>query len=300
MTRLSEIQSHIASMDGLLDIVGAMRSLAGMRVQESQRALPGIRSYADSMASAIGSALLLMPQPIENDPRDQTRRALILCMAEHGFVGGFNERMLEAAEGTLKPADLLFVLGSRGAALTFERGHKIAWTRPIATRLAGAPDAINRLTNELYTRIARGDVRRVEVMYGRYRQGSSSMIERRLLLPLDTTTLATARARQAPLHNLTPRPLLEKLMAEYVFALLTEAAVESLASENAARFAAMESAHDNVSKKLAGLQENARQARQTEITSELLDLMTGAEAMQPLASHHRRASNPYLRSYGKK
>ena len=42
-------------------------------------------------------------------------------------------------------------------------------------------------------------------------------------------------------------------MAEYVFALLTEAAVESLASENAARFAAMESAHDNVSKKLAGL-----------------------------------------------
>jgi F-type H+-transporting ATPase subunit gamma len=213
-------------------------------------------------------------------------------MAEHGFVGGFNERMLEAAEGTLKPADLLFVLGSRGAALAFERGRKIAWTRPIATRLAGAPDAVNRLTNELYTRIARGDVRRVEVMYGRYRQGSSSMIERRLLLPLDTTTLATAKARQAPLHNLTPRPLLEKLMAEYVFALLTEAAVESIASENAARFAAMESAHDNVSKKLAGLQENARQARQTEITSELLDLMTGAEAMQPLASHHRRASNP--------
>jgi F-type H+-transporting ATPase subunit gamma len=68
-------------------------------------------------------------------------------------------------------------------------------------------------------------------------------------------------------------------MAEYLFALLTEAAVESIASENAARFAAMESAHDNVSKKLAGLQQNARQARQTEITSELLDLITGAEAI---------------------
>jgi len=75
-------------------------------------------------------------------------------------------------------------------------------------------------------------------------------------------------------------------MAEYVFALLTEAAVESIASENAARFAAMESAHENVSKKLAGLQENAHQARQTEITSELLDLMTGAEAMQS-TPHHR-------------
>jgi len=286
MTRLTKIQSHIVSMDELLDIVGAMRSLAGMRVQESQHALPGIRSYADSMATAIGSALLLMPQPVTEAHQRRGRCAAILCMAEHGFVGGFNERMLEAAEATLNPSDMLFVLGSRGAALAYERGREIAWTRPMATRLAGAPDAVNSLTNELYARIARGEIARVEVMFARYRQGAASMIEHRLLLPLDTASLAAKSARQVPLHNLAPRPLLEKLIADYVFALLTEAAVESIASENAARFAAMESAHDNVSKKLAGLQENARQARQTEITSELLDLMTGAEALQVRAHRH--------------
>ena len=286
MTRLTKIQSHIVSMDELLDIVGAMRSLAGMRVQESQHTLPGIRSYADSMATAIGSALLLMPQPVTEAHQRRGRCAAILCMAEHGFVGGFNERMLEAAEATLNASDMLFVLGSRGAALVYERGREIAWTRPMATRLAGAPDAVNSLTNELYARIARGEIARVEVMFARYRQGAASMIEHRLLLPLDTASLAAKSARQVPLHNLAPRPLLEELIADYVFALLTEAAVESIASENAARFAAMESAHDNVSKKLAGLQENARQARQTEITSELLDLMTGAEALQVRAHRH--------------
>ena len=286
MTRLTKIQSHIVSMDELLDIVGAMRTLAGMRVQESQHALPGIRSYADSMATAIGSALLLMPQPVTEAHQRRGRCAAILCMAEHGFVGGFNERMLEAAEATLNASDMLFVLGSRGAALAYERGREIAWTRPMATRLAGALDAVNSLTNELYARIARGEIARVEVMFARYRQGAASMIEHRLLLPLDTASLAAKSARQVPLHNLAPRPLLEKLIADYVFALLTEAAVESIASENAARFAAMESAHDNVSKKLAGLQENARQARQTEITSELLDLMTGAEALQVRAHRH--------------
>ena len=286
MTRLSQIQSHIASVDELLDIVGAMRSLAGMRVQESQHALPGIRSYADSMATAIGSALLLMPQPVTEAHQRRGRCAAILCMAEHGFVGGFNERMLEAAEATLNASDMLFVLGSRGAALAYERGREMAWTRPMATRLAGALDAVNSLTNELYARIARGEIARVEVMFARYRQGAASMIEHRLLLPLDTASLAAKSARQVPLHNLAPRPLLEELIADYVFALLTEAAVESIASENAARFAAMESAHDNVSKKLAGLQENARQARQTEITSELLDLMTGAEALQVRAHRH--------------
>lgn len=288
MTRLSEIQSHIGSMNELLDIVGAMRSLAGMRMQESQHALPGIRGYAESMANAIGSAFLLMHQSLGDARQDRARRVVILCMTEHGFVGEVNERMLEAVEATLEAADLLFVLGSRGAALTFEHGHKIAWTRPMATRLAGAPDMVNRLTNELYARIARGEITRVEVIYGRYRQGAPTTIECRLILPIDTVALSSKNAHQAPLHNLPPRPLLEKLMAEYVFALLTEAAVESIASENAARFAAMESAHDNISKKLAGLQENARQARQTEITSELLDLMTGAEAMQPAPHRHSR------------
>jgi len=280
MTRLAELRGHIISMQELLDIVGAMRSLAGMRVQEAQHALPGIRRFADSMAAAIGAALLLVPQPVMDPGAERGRRALVLCAAEHGFVGGFNERLIEAATAILGPTDLLFVLGSRGAALTLERRRKLIWTRPMATRLAGAPDVIDRLAGELYGRIIRGEISRIEVMFGRYRQGVASTIERRLLLPLDTKALAATQPRQAPLHNLAPRRLLEKLMAEYVFALLTEAVVESIASENAARFAAMQSAHDNVSRKLAQLQLDARQARQTEITAELLDLMTGAEAMR--------------------
>jgi F-type H+-transporting ATPase subunit gamma len=280
MTRLAEIQGHIASMDELRDIVGAMRSLAGMRVQEAQRALPGICRYAGSMAAAISAALLLMPEPLPEGGAERGHKALVLCAAEHGFVGGFNERLLEAAEATLRPIDRLFVLGSRGAALALERGWQVTWSSPLATRVGGAPDAINRLAGELYTRILSGEISRIDVMFGRYRQGTPPQITKRLVLPLDTQALAATQPRQAPLYNLAPRRLLEKLMAEYVFALLTEAAVESIASENAARFAAMESAHDNVTRKLAQLQQNARQARQTEITSELLDLMTGAEAMR--------------------
>ena len=100
------------------------------------------------------------------------------------------------------------------------------------------------------------------------------------MLPLDPASLAPAPAGPPPLHNLAPEICCREAVADYVFALLTEAAVESLASENAARFAAMESAHDNVSKKLEELRQDARQARQDEITTELLDLVTGAEASQ--------------------
>ena len=132
---------------------------------------------------------------------------------------------------------------------------------------------------QLYRLIARCRIAGVEVLFARHRQDGAASIERRRLLPLDLASLAPKEPRLPPLCNLAPQLLLEKLVADYLFAPLTEAAVESLASENAARFAAMGSAHDNVSKKLEELRQEARQALgQSEITSELLDLVTGTEA----------------------
>lgn len=280
MTRLAEIQARIGSMDELRDIVGAMRSLAGMRMQEAQHALTSVRRYAEAMATGLASTLPLMAGSMHEAPADRGRRALVLCTAEHGFVGGFNELLAEAAEAALEPGDALFVLGTRGAALALERRWPMVWTRPMATRLAGTSETVRLLSAELYTRIASVEISRVEVMFARTRQSGTPVVTRTLLLPLDLASLEAKQPRQPPLHNLKPIPLHEKLMVEYVFALLTEAAVESIASENAARFAAMQSAHDNVSKKLGKLRQEERVARQDEITTELLDLVIGAEALR--------------------
>jgi F-type H+-transporting ATPase subunit gamma len=279
MTRLAEIQGHIGSMDELQDIVGAMRSLAGMRVQEAQRALPGIRHYAQSLAGSVGAALALLPEPAAETIGGG--RALILYTAEHGFVGGFNERLLAALEAASAPGDSIFVLGSRGASRVYERGREPDWSRPMASRPAGVPGMVDALAGEIYARIARRELARVEVVFARFVQGGEPAVQRHALLPLDPASLGAARRGSAPLHNLQPVVLLERLLAEYVFARLTEAAVESIASENAARFAAMEAAHDNVTKKLDELRQEARQARQSEITTELLDLVAGAGLLAP-------------------
>jgi F-type H+-transporting ATPase subunit gamma len=276
MMRVAEIDRHIATMNELSGIVGAMRSLASMRVQEAQRVLPGIRRYAESVAAAIATALALLPQSVSEQPRPAGRHVLILCAGEHGFVGGFNERLVAAAIAAAEPAAELFVLGTRGALLAEETGRRAAWTAPMATRLASVPVTIQNLSAALYARIAEGRISRVEIVFTRYRPGSLGESERRLLLPVDLAVLRQDTLVLPPLHNLEPALLLERVVSEYMFALLTEAAVESIASENAARFAAMESAHDNVAKKLDELRRSAQQARQSEITTELLDLMTGA------------------------
>jgi F-type H+-transporting ATPase subunit gamma len=280
MTRLVEIEAHILSMSELLDIVRAMRSLASMRVQEAQRAVPAIRRYAQTMADALGAALLLLPEPGAVSYTVTARRALVLYTAEHGFVAGFNERLLNAAETLISRNDALFVIGSRGAAAVRERGWPMRWLCPMATRPEGVPETIKHLTAELYAWLANGKLARIDVMFARHRQSTGTTIERKLLFPVDLKSLVPARTQLSPLHNLAPAKLVEKLIADYVFGLLTEAAIDALASENVARFAAMDAAHENVSKKLEQLCQDARQARQDEITTELLDLMTGAEAMR--------------------
>jgi F-type H+-transporting ATPase subunit gamma len=155
----------------------------------------------------------------------------------------------------------------------------MAWKAPMATRLTGAPEIIFRLVNRIYASIANGEISRVEAVYARHRQGGAPAIETRLVLPLDLKALAPKQPRQPPLLNLKPVTLHETLMTEYVFAMLMEAAIESIASENAERFAAMESAHGNVEKKLQQLTQAEGVARQSEITTELLELISGSDAL---------------------
>ncbi len=280
MTRLAEIQAHLQGMAELRDIVGAMRSLAGMRLQEALHALPGIRRYAESIGTAIADAMMLESLPPTLRDAGSAPRAVVLFVSEHGFVGGHNERLIDAALGALRGTDVLFVLGSRGAAMMAERGRKAAWVHPLATRTAAAPEAAQALSRALYARVAQGSVGSIDVVYARHVQGGRAEVVRRQILPLDPLAPAPRSRQQPPFHTLAPGVLLERLMAEHVFGMLTAATVESIASENAARLAAMESAHENVSKRVESLRGDARQARQSEITAEILELVTAGKALQ--------------------
>lgn len=292
--RLAEIEAHIGSIAELLDIVGAMRSLAGMRLQDAQRALPGVRRYTETVAGSIGDALLLAHDGPQPPRREVGRRGLVLCTAEHGFVGAFNERLLDTAEAAMSDVAALFVVGTRGALLAEERGWTVSWSHPMAARPEGVAEVVRRLSVEIFTTVVADRLDSLDVIYPRHRQGGDGAIEQRRLFPIDPTRFAKSARHMPPLHNLAAEVLLERLVANYVFGLLTEAAIESIASENAARFAAMDAAHENVAKKLERLRQDARQARQGEITEELLDLVSGASAVNQDTRRQRRPSGKPL------
>ncbi|MEO9901758.1 F0F1 ATP synthase subunit gamma [Nisaea sp.] len=276
MTRLAEIEAQISGMSDLQNIIAAMRSLSGMRLREAQRAVPVIRQYAEVVAGGIADTLSMVHDKPDMSEAKPGPTAIILCASEHGFVGGFNDRVVEAAMDALGPRDKLFVLGTRGAARAAEMNHTPTWFGPMATRPDAVSTVVQRLSEELFRQIETREITRVEAVCAVSRQGTASTVERRSLLPLDADIRQSKQKHQAPLHNMDPANLLEKLTEEYVFARLTEAAVESISAENAARLSATQAAHDNISTMLTALQSDARQSRQSEITTEILELAVGA------------------------
>jgi len=288
--RLAEIERHVASMEELQRIVGAMRAIASMRMQEALRALASVREYGGALAEAVHDALAIADEEGRSPsgdarlgsgvPRRTGHRVIVLFASEHGFVGGFNQRLIEAVESDLTATDTLMILGSRGIACASERGHVAACAHPLATRLAGISETVRHLEEALLPLISRDEIARAEVVFSRYRRSGDLVIERRRLFPLELATEPIERPAIVPLHELPVPELLEKLTAQYVLAQLTKAATEALAAENAARFAAMESARDNVERKLQTLRLDASRARQEEVTTELLELITGEQALR--------------------
>jgi F-type H+-transporting ATPase subunit gamma len=277
--RLPEVQTRLETLHELREIVVAMRAMAAARVQEAQAAIDGTRAYARVVADAIAEALPLLPRaPARGIAPGNAPQGIVVFMTEHGFTGAFNDELVDAARHAMDGEEALFVIGSRGHALVEERGLTPAWATQMAVHAGAVTQSARRIADELYRRFARGGLAGVDMLYFRDRGGGRRMLERHSLLPVDLKQYGMRHRDQPPLTNLPPQTLLDGLLAEYVFAQFAHAAMESFASENGARLAVMQSAREKLDERLTDLQSLERRLRQEQITSELLELVTGAEA----------------------
>jgi F-type H+-transporting ATPase subunit gamma len=279
MERLSEIEARVASFTQLQDVISVMRSLAATRVQQAQNSLAGIRAYSDTIGAAIAAAESYRTP--ERDHRAADRfavRGVILFCGEHGFCGAFSEKLLESVSGNFKGAEL-YIVGSRGALMAEERKIPVEWSTPMATNIGTITTVAHVVAEALYDRFSRGAMADVTMTYARYGGHGRFSIEREVLLPLDLGRFRSYLTRPAPLSNLPSRVLIDRLIEEYFFAQLVRGATESFASENAARVALTQSARHSIEGRLEELVGAQRQLRQQQITNEILEVISGAEAL---------------------
>ena len=276
--RLSDVAAQIQNVRQLAAVVTAMRGIAVSRAQRGRALLAGIVAYTDVVSRAIGEALNFLPTMSAAPVPQHAKRGLIVFCAEQGFAGAFSEHVFEAAGGDLQGAVILLA-GTRGAAVAAERGIKPAWATAMTTHVEGIAVFANRLAEALYRFVAQGAIATVDIVFSRSVPGGLR-IDRHSLLPLDLGRFTRPTGKEPPLIELAPDLLLDQLAAEYVYAQLCEAAMHAFVAENEARVSAMMAAKNNTEKKLAALLQRERQLRQEEITTEIVELAAGAEALQ--------------------
>jgi len=283
MARAQEIATRIASLKELLEIVAAIRAMAAVQLQQSQRSLGAVRDYIEIIRRALADAAGLLAHdgdgpgiPIEPRP------GLVVFCSEHGFCGAFNEPLIRAAtEASRSEANLhLIFVGTRGAQRSSEHGLRPELTLPMATHSGGVTAVARRVAAELYRRFLEQTLTSVDVIFVREVAGHHATLEKLRLLPLAAPAVENKRSEIPPIVNMKPRRLFDELAAEYMFAMLEAAAMESFASENAARFRTMEAAHENIENKSSELNRMAHRMRQEAVTTEILDLIGGFQAMK--------------------
>jgi F-type H+-transporting ATPase subunit gamma len=283
--RLRDVEARIGTVHQLSAVITAMRSIAAARTREARARLEGIRTYAGTVAAAIGEALAVLP---ETERTGQTTRphgthAIVALCAEQGFAGAFSEHVLDAtarlAAAGRGSTDLLLV-GDRGLMLAGERGMTVDWSAPMIVHAAQAASLADRIVAELYRRIDADDVVRVSIVHADPDATQPGPVTQKQLVPFDFDRFPIVATSQPPLMTLAPSVLLARLSEEYIFAELCEALMLSFAAENGARMRAMISAKENVEKTMSGLVARARQVRQDEITAEIVELAASSDSQR--------------------
>lgn len=271
MEQLARIEARLDSLAELSDLVGALRSMAASRAREAQAALAGTRAYCGIVTRAIAD---IAPEGVAGSPSpSESAPVLLLVTSEHGFVGGFNTRLVEHAAQDRATDERLIVVGRRGQVAAAEAGLPVDMAFPMTSRV----DGITPLARRIAARVS--DVGRARIASAWHGTGAACRIASHPVLPLGDLLPGAAPAAWPPLRHLPAARLLQDLAAEYLFARIADALMESFASENGARLMAMDAASRNIDDRLETLRREERAARQEAATSDMLDLVSGTEAV---------------------
>jgi len=284
MASLRDIRGRIKGVRNIRQVTKAMNMIAAARLRRAQAKAESARPYADRLteilqdvvASSGGAARHpLMAQ------REVKSVGLVVVTADRGLCGGFNAGIIREAQRFLVeqtvPAEIITV-GRKGRE-NFQRfGYQIAQHFPQPSRDVGLEE-VGQISKRIITDYSAARYDQVYVAYARFVSVLRSEPVLEQVLPLGRPDTAVRGARTAYQFEPEVGELLNTLLPQYVEVLVYRALVESLASEQAARMMAMKAATDSASDVIENLTREYNSARQTSITTALLEVVAGADAL---------------------
>ncbi|MDQ2823088.1 MAG: F0F1 ATP synthase subunit gamma [Pseudomonadota bacterium] len=278
--------ARIASAALLQAMARTMKTIAASNIGQYEAAARALDKYYDSIQDSLGLCLRAAPAAVL--PRARTGAAgAIVFGSDQGLVGHFNEAICARVLAAGAPYTVLWPVGERAAVLAEQQLPVRAFPLPASI------DAVTALVGQLVVAIEaatrESGVTRVDVYHHRPDGASGYVPVCQPLLPLDDAWRRALLARPWPTRAIAQvlpagDATLRACMREYLFVALFRACAASLASENAARLAAMQRAEKNIGESLEVLRQTFHRQRQGAIDDELFDLVAGFEAQQALVT----------------
>ena len=284
MPNLKDIQRRIGSVKKTQQITRAMRMVAGAKLRRAQDSITAARPYAERLRATLAEVArsnrdaehpLLQPRP---QPR-QTE--VVVVTSNRGLCGAFNSNVLKhatalAAEREGRGIQVVVTTAGRKATDYFRRrGRRIVkdWEHEAWVSYGRAVT----IAGSVSKRFAEGEADEVLLVYSEFVSPMTQAPRDMRLLPV----IAEEEADAALPFEIEPNPasLLAVLVPKAVEAAVYRALLENQAGEHAARMTAMESATRNTEELIEKLTLQFNRARQAAITKELMEIVSGAEAL---------------------
>jgi len=284
-------QRRIGSIQSTIKITRAMELVAASRIVKAQNRLVQARPYAERIQQAIRELAGLTEVATEFPllkPREEIRSTgLLVITSDRGLAGAYNSNVIRVGAGIMRDADKagrarkLHVVGRKGLGYFRFRGYEMAsQTTGIsdAPKFSDAEALGDRLVNEFID----GEVDEVRIAYTDFRSAGSQVATSMRILPISRGEVSPVKGEINPLYDFEPEPsvLLGLLLPRYVNTVIFACLLESSASEHAARRRAMKAATDSGEELIKVYTRIANRERQAEITSEIMEVVGGAEALR--------------------
>jgi F-type H+-transporting ATPase subunit gamma len=299
--QLRALKRRIDSVKSTQKITSAMELIASSRIIRAQQRVEAARPYADTMKRLMASVAATagsLDHPLLTEREQVSSVATIIVSSDRGLAGAYNSNVIRAAERDMREHGKdtrIYPVGRKAVSYFKFRGYDFADSWQGFSEQPRIEDA-RKVAAAVTTAYSEGDVDQVRLAYTRF---ESMLVQRPTLVqmvPVPREDIAELereggeeRGRAQYEFEPAPEEILDYLVPRYVESIVFQGLLEAAASEQAARRRAMKAATDNAEELIETLTRNYNQARQAEITTEIMEVVGGAEALAAAARAHSRA-----------
>lgn len=286
MANLKAIKKRIVSVKNTRQITKAMKMVSAAKLRRAQENVVAARPYAGKLAEVLER--LARSQEADPSPlmvkRDTGRALLVVVTSDRGLCGGFNANLSKAAERFIKERSgdfkeiSLMTIGRKGYEFLRNRHTVRKHHGNIFSTLSYQTAAL--VAAELVEGYLADEYDEVYVIYNAFKSVMTQDITLEQLLPIVPKAGAEEEVGTEYIYEPSKAALLDELLPKHIEVQVFKALLESVASEHGARMTAMDSASKNATEMIGKLTLIYNRARQAAITTELMEIISGAESIK--------------------